>query len=308
MKKHYWGYLELSFAQCCIGANIILGKILTASISLYSLLFLRFFIGFLIAGVIVLFSDFEKTKDVCCKLTLRDWIIIFLQALCGGFLFNVFVLFGLQYTTATVTGIINSAVPALVAIFSFFLLKEKLTSMKGAAILVCILGISILSLGKAESSGSKSTELLGIILILLAIIPEAMFTIFAKFLKSNISPMATTLLINLFNALLFLPFCFFEDFTLNYDLSTWVKIWAYGLSGGILFFVFWYRGITHVSANTAALFMGVMPVSTTLLACLFLNEILSVTDAIGLICVISAIYFGTKEPRPYMEAKRSYSS
>ena len=33
--------------------------------------------------------------------------------------------------------------------------------------------------------------------------------------------------------------------------------------------------------------------STTLLACLFLNEALSLTDTIGLFCVISAIYFGT---------------
>lgn len=302
MKKTYLGYLELSFAQCCIGANIILGKMLTSSVSMYSLLFFRFFIGVLIAGLIVLCTDLNKTKTEYKSLSSRDWFIIFLQAISGGFLFNVFILMGLQYTTATVTGIINSAVPALVAIFSFFLLKERLNSAKSIAILLCIVGISILSFGKTESvsviEGAGGSEFLGIILVLLAIIPEAMFTIFAKFLKKEVSPMANTLLVNLFNAILFIPFCYFQgDFTLQYDFSIWAQIGLYGLSGGILFFVFWYRGIAHVSANTAALFMGVMPVSTTLLAFLFLDEMLSIPDGIGLICVVSAIYFGTRTPK-----------
>lgn len=309
MNRKFLAYLELAFAQFCIGANIVLGKILIDNFPIYSLLFIRFVIGFVLTGLYIIFTQYQQTKEDYQKLNFKDWIIVFLQALCGGFLFNVLVLYGLQYTTATVTGIINSAIPAVVALFSFFLLRERLNFSKMIAILLCVIGISVLSFGKSEGFAESQTrnDLFGISLILLSILPEAMFTIFAKLLKKTISPMATTLLINLFNALLFLPFMLGEDWSgmigdaSVFDFmhsSTGFQLLTYGLSGGILFFFFWYRGLKHVSANTAALFMGVFPISTTLLAFLFLQETLNLWDSIGIVCVMVSIFVGTLQRKP----------
>lgn len=298
MKKPYLGYLELSLGQCCIGINIILGKILIPEIPIFPLLLLRFTLGFVLVATYQTLANFSLVQTELKALSTKDWLIIFAQAACAGFLFNVLVLYGLQHTTATVTGIINSAVPALVAVFSFIILREKLTLRIGVAILLCIIGIAILGLGKAIPTDSNQTELLGIILVLAAIVPEALFTVLAKLLKKPPAPLTTTLLINFFNMMLFIPFAITAEWgqLAHASVLTLSQIFLYGLTGGILFFVFWYRGLTRISANTAALFMGVMPISTCILAYFALNEILGWDDLIGMILVIISIFIGTHQP------------
>ena len=295
-KGIFKSYLELSFAQFCIGANIILGKTLMDFFNLYWLLLVRFSFAFILSGLYLLITKRQTTIQEYKTLSKQDWLILFGQALCGGFLFNIFILYGMQHTTATVAGIINSAVPAFVAIFCFFLLKEKLTVNKGLAIILCIIGINILGLNGTESAtDATNTNLWGMFLILMAVVPEAFYTILAKLLKTRISPLFNSFLMNLFNALLFLPFAVGEQNLISIDTSfiNVVQILAYSLTT-MMFFLFWQRGVALVSANTAALFMGVMPISTTLLACLFLDETLVLFDMLGMLCVLSSIFWGAK--------------
>lgn len=298
MKKLSLGYVELSLAQCCIGINIILGKILIAETPIFALLLLRFTLGFILIGSYQLFGNFSLVCTELRALSPKDGIIIFAQALCAGFLFNVLILYGLERTTATVTGIINSAVPALVAVFSFIILREKLTLRIGIAILLCVVGIAVLGLGKAIPTDSNQNEVLGIFLVLAAIVPEALFTVLAKLLKKPPSVLTMTLLVNFFNMILFIPFAIHAEWSQiqNASLLTISQIFLYGLTGGVLFFVFWYRGLARISANTAALFMGIMPISTCILAYFSLNETLGWDDLTGMILVVTSIMIGTHHP------------
>lgn len=299
LKKSYLGYFELSLAQSCIGINIILGKILTPEIPIFSLLLLRFTLGFFLVGSYQILKNPDLIHHELKALLFKDWLNIFAQALCGGFLFNVLILYGLEHVTATATGIINSAVPALVMIFSLLILREKLTLRMGIAIALCVFGIAILGLGKAIPDDSNQNELLGIMLVLSAIIPEALYTILAKLLKKAPSPLTTTLLINFFNMILFIPLAITAGWEQNSDITAWImfQIFLYGLSGGVLFFLCWSRGLMHVSANTAALFTGIMPISTCILAYFSLHEIPGWEDFIGMSFVIVSIIVGTQKPK-----------
>jgi len=62
-----------------------------------------------------------------------------------------------------------------------------------------------------------------------------------------------------------------------------------------MFFLLWYRGLTKINANTAALFTGVMPVSTTILAFVFLKEPIHTSAIIGMLLIIAAIFVGCKK-------------
>jgi len=293
INRQILGYFELTLAQFCIGVNIILGKILIDTIPMTSLLLFRFIIGFILMTLFLGLTH-NITKQDFPKLTKYTVFLIFIQGLCGGFLFNIFTLWGLHYTTANAAGIINTAVPALVTLFSIWILKEVFNLQKGLAITLSILGILVLSLGKTQT-GQGLSSLLGIGLVTLAIIPEALFTIFAKLSKNPPSPWVTTALINFFNILLLLPLLLFEPIFLLTDLNLkqGLQILLYGVSGGIGFFAFWYRGLKYVNANTAALFMGIMPISTCLLAYIFLNEPMLITDYLGMFFVLISIVVGT---------------
>lgn len=287
------GYLQLSLAQVCLGINIILGKILTSTYPFLQLLALRFLIGFIIIAFWLCYrfstQDYEEIKG----LPKRAWIILFLQALCGGFLFNLLTLYGLQYATATVTGIVHSTLPAFVAFFSYIILNETLTSRKIFSILLTVIGILLLTVDNITIL-SDPTGLLGLCVVFLAIIPGALFIVFSKMMVRSLQPFTTTALINLFNAVLFFMLVFNQQWTVffNASLIEWGRILLYSGSGSVLFFIFWYKGLARTTASTAALFIGIMPISTSVLAYFFLEEMISWCEILGMLCVLLSIYVG----------------
>jgi drug/metabolite transporter (DMT)-like permease len=295
----FLSYIELSLAQLFLGFNVIFGKLLAPVFPIATLLALRFFIGFTFIALYLGLTSFSELCLEVKRLKRSNWTILFLQAGCGGFLFNILTLYGLQYTTATVTSIISSTIPAFVGLFSFLILKEKLTKGKTFAILLTIIGILLLSFRNVVFN-FESKELYGLFFVLLAIIPASLFTIFAKMSENTLlRPLTVTLIINLINLVLFCPMAMNDEWSLFFQASSleWLEILIYSVSGSLLFFVFWYRGLKYTTANTAALFVGVMPISTCMLAYFFLNEVFSWFDMLGMTFVIVSILIGTLEFR-----------
>lgn len=290
--------LQLLFAQFAIGVNIVLARYLVPHFPIAILLELRFLLGsVMLWGLVKLNKQHILRNKIGARLTRKDWWVLFLQALCGGYLFNIFLLRGLQYTNATMAGIICSTIPAVIAIFSFFLLKEKLSSGKTLSIIIAIIGLVIISYNNKHIVQFDNSHLWGVLLILLAVIPEALFTILAKWHGSHLTAYVMALIINIFNALLFLPSAIIalqNTYFIAPTIFQWSLILLYALSGGVVFFVFWYRGLEHSTASTAALMTAAMPVSTGFLAWLFLHEIITLPILIGMGCVMLSIVFGTE--------------
>jgi drug/metabolite transporter (DMT)-like permease len=298
-KKDYAiGYTELALAQCCVGINVISGKFLIAFFPIFLLLAIRFAIGF--AGMLAIAGmqniRLNHVYRNFMALTGKDKLLLIAQSACGGFLFNVLILFGMKTTSATSAGIISSITPIMIFILAAFLLSEKINLQKGIAIVIVMIGLLILNTGKA--TGSMEGTLIGNCLVLLAVVPEALFTILSKSVGKKISEMEAVILVNFFNLILFLPFAAYEikDFyPAAVSTTAYGQLLIYGISGGIMFFLLWYRGLTKINANTAALFTGVMPISTTVLAYLFLQEPISASEIIGMLLVIVAIFVGCKK-------------
>lgn len=298
-KKDYAiGYAELTLAQCCVGINVISGKFLIGFFPIFLLLAIRFAIGF--AGMLAIARmksiQYSNIYRNFMSLTSKDKLLLLFQAACGGFLFNVLILYGMKTTSATSAGIISSITPIMIFILAAAFLHEKINLQKGFAIVIVMAGLLILNMGK--TSGSIEGALLGNCLVLLAVIPEALFTILSKSVGKKITEMEAVILVNLFNLILFIPFAAYAiiDFhPINISASVYGQLLIYGISGGIMFFLLWYRGLTKINANTAALFTGVMPVSTTVLAFIFLNEPISNSEIIGMLLVIAAIFVGCKK-------------
>ena len=229
-------------------------------------------------------------------LSRKDKLLLIMQAICGGFLFNVLILYGMKTTSATSAGIISSITPIMIFILAAAFLHEKINLQKCIAIVIVMLGLLILNTGKTTTSAEGA--LFGNLLVLLAVIPEALFTILSKSVGKKLSGMEAVILVNLFNLILFIPFAIISiaDFhPMLISASVYGQLLIYGISGGIIFFLLWYRGLTKINANTAALFTGVMPVSTTILAFIFLNEPINNSEIIGMLMVIVAIFVGCKK-------------
>ena len=288
MSTRLLAYFELTLAMTIVGSSVIVGKVITGHFPIFLASSMRLAIGLPFLGLLTHRTGFDFRK-----LKTSDYVALFLQAFTGVFLFNVLLLYALDYTTATDSGIITSMTPAIIGMISWLFLRERLSLgiSGGIALTVCgVLAINVF--GKAADANSGSAPLLGNLLVFGAVIGEALFTILRKLTAERIPPLAGATLVTFFGLLTFLPLGIYEASSFNFTHTTLsdVIIFAYyGIGVTMLAYILWFSGVEKVPASTAAVFTGVLPVSTIILSALLLGEQSTTAHLVGLICVLSGI-------------------
>ncbi|WP_158998027.1 DMT family transporter [Pigmentibacter ruber] len=299
------GVFEIGIANSFVGVNIILNKFLIEKAPLMLLLELRYIFGVLILLFMAIIMKKFKFYIEDNKFNSYDWFIYILMALSGGVFFNFIYMYGLNKTTATSVGIIGSSIPTIIVIFSYLFLRQPLKRIHVLSVCLVVLGIMILNLTRipGQVANDKILEhtseqmILGNFIVFLAMVPEALFTIFAKMIKIKVCPIVSGLFINLLNGLFCLPFAIYSAREINFfqiDSKIWILSFFIGLFSGALFYTFYNRGIAKIDSNTAALMTGVIPISSAILAIIFLNEPFHITTFLGMFCVLISIYVGVR--------------
>lgn len=282
-------YICLALSMCMVGSNIGIGKIVVAELPVFLFAALRFSIATLILAPGMLKPSFRQ------GLNTSSWGGLFMQSFFGCFLFSLFMLYGVIYTSATSAGIITSALPSVIALLAWLWLRERVDGRGAIAIALAVLGISLLNLQDASSSGKSS--MLGNALVLGAVLAEALFAVFSRRLSLSVHPWSMAFGVNLVGALLFLPLAIPQAIAFDWsapDAELWYWVLFYSITASVLSFLLWYRGISEVPASVAGLFTGVMPVSAALIGMLVLGELLSAGHLVGMGLVIASILFGAK--------------
>jgi len=284
-------YLALLMAQLLVGINIVGAKYLVAQMPIPLFLGLRFFIASVFLYVIHLLL--AKQKDwTLSALNRLDWQFIIAQGLCAGALFNFLLALGLNYTDASVAGIITSVLPAIIAVFSVLFLNERLTRLSVLCIIFAVLGLLIIN---AHNFAMANLDgLVGDAVILLSLIPEAAYYVLAKLYENKLPLFLTAALMNAVNLpFLLVPILINGQWQAHLNLSDSIILLVVGICSG-LFYVFWFWGCKHVKGNVAGLFTAFMPVAALLAAWLTLGEKISFLQAVGMILVMASVAFNAK--------------
>ncbi len=288
MSKQVQAYLYLTLAMMIVGSSVVVGKLVVSSFPVFLAAGLRFAVGTLVLLPWLWFQEGLRWPT----LNKREWLILFLQALAGSFLFTVFLFYGLKQIKAAEAGIITSTAPAVIGLLSFLFLRERLTFNKVAGITLAVVGV-LLSSGSGSSDLSQQTSRWwGYLLVFGAVVGEASFTILRKSLPDELSPLFTATMMSLFSLVLFLPLAVWEG--LHFDLTTVslsdrLLIVYYGVVITAVAFFFWFQGVTKVSGSTAAIFTGIAPISAVVLSYIVLREAFQWEHIGGGLCVLMGI-------------------
>lgn len=292
------GYITLMMAQVAFAGNLIINKYLLTSLDMFVFLEWRFIFATVGFGLMFWLSGsrFSEPNHPQGRFMPTDWISCILQGFFAGLLFNYLFSCGLQKTTATAAGIICSTLPAIIAFFAVFLLNERLGRSKITAIVLAMLGIIIINADHLDGSLlSSEHSILGDALVFLAIIPEALYCILSRKLGGRVTPMGSALLTNLFATLMLLPFAFTQG---AFDIQQFPSMpFSLIFLAGFCSIGFYWGcawGLSFISASTAGLFAGVLPIATTVIAILFLGESLRWLDIAGMGLVLLSIVIGTQ--------------
>jgi len=269
-----------------VGTSVTANKYLIGHIPIMLAMEIRFLLAALVLLIVV-----RLVESGLPRISLRLHIILAAQALAGVVAFNILLLVGLDMTTATISGIITAATPALIAIMSF-LLGDRLSPVAWLGVALTIGGVVLVNLLASPSEEIARRPILGATLVFLAVVGEAAYTILGRHVTRSIKPFATATWICLYGAAMFLPLALHDlnGFPLgSVPISTWIAILYLAIFVTVIAFVLWFTGLASIPASTAGAFTGMIPITAVISAALLLDEPVGVAHLVGITCVLGGI-------------------
>lgn len=285
--------LAIITAAIAGGGIAVFGKIGLKTIPPFTFTFLRFLIASLFLLPILLKEKPKITKDtltaVLSSLLLTANVTLFA--------------FGIPHTTATVSQLLYSAAPVIVAIISFFILKERITIKKSSGISLGLIGVLvIIFLPIIQGNHLAVGTLKGNLIISAAIICFSFYTVVSKLMHLKFSAIYLTTIFAITTTLVLSPMAIGEylqqpNWPSLLTLPVILSVFYVGIFGGGIYYLLYQFAIKHGTPTIASLTMFLQPAATYFWAALLLNETLTWTILVGGLLTMGGAYLTTTAKR-----------
>nr|WP_259371942.1 DMT family transporter [Caldimonas mangrovi] len=292
-------YASLALSMALVGSYVALSKVLVLVFPVLLLAWLRFGIG------AIAMANWVQRQPGEAPLSARDRKLLFWESFFGNFLFSVCMLFGVSLTSALAAGVIMASIPAVVAVLSWALLRERIAPRVQLGIACAVAGIALLSIAKSWNGGNNSSAdpraLLGNLLLFAAVCCEATYVVIGKQLTANVSAKRISALVNLWGWTLVTPFGLY--FAWQFDFTTvatghWALLVFYSLAASMITVWLWMSGLRQVPAASAGVFTVMLPISAAAVGVVFLDEQFTVGHAAAFALALAGVVLATWPGRP----------
>lgn len=206
----------------------------------------------------------------------------------------------LPFTQASVSPLIYASVPALTAVYLFVSAGRCISKMQTIGIIIGFLGVSLVIVTPLLERNLPPSAFAGNVLILGAAIAFMFYGILSKKYQQHhkVSPLALTFYFCVITAVVMIPLMIFELATVAGGVQQVLAqtttrqllgALATGTLGSGMFYLMYQWAIAHGSEVAANVFTYLQPISTILLAVLFLGESIGPAFIVGgVLAVIGA--------------------
>jgi len=274
----YKGYILLAITIAIFSTLEVVTSTLKGVVNPLQLTFIRFLIG----GLVLLPIAIAKKE----KLQRKDWLFFL-----GLGALNIFVSMGslqlsISMGKASTAAILISSNPIFVMLFSALILKEKATIDKILCIILGIAGISLI-IYKGNSGGDTLTSLL---LALLASLTFGLYTVLGKLKSQGVSSITMISLSSILGSLFYIPVLTYYKIPLFYipQEAIFKVIYLSVFLSGIAYITY-MEALKILTASKGAMVFFLKPVIASILAIIFLGEVLSMKTVAGMILVLIGI-------------------
>jgi drug/metabolite transporter (DMT)-like permease len=258
-----------------------------------SLALWRWIFAFLILLPFV-FNGIKKNQ----KYIKAEWKKLLFLGFTGFCICGIFPAISGTTTTVINMGIIYSASPIFIILFSFFLFNERINKYGVIATIICLAGVMVvLSKGKLINLVSlKFTP--GDLWIAGAMISWAVYSIYLMNFKSNFDLVTRFALMTFFGILCMIPLSIVENFyfsPVSFDFNFFKYTLMAAILPGIIAFLMYAKLQTLVGASMTGLTVYLIPVYASFYGYLFFDEELLFYHWIGGLLVIFGIIVANKK-------------
>jgi len=202
----------------------------------------------------------------------------------------------MQSTTAINAVLVNSCIPVIIVIISWLIYKERLSVKQSVGVLISLSGV-LLIIAKGDVGALQQFSFnQGDLLVLVAAVVWAFYSANFRNYPEGLHPITYQTGMMMMGLIFLIPCYLFELQTGKHMLINTATILSIGyvaLFASVLAFICWTRAVREVGANRAGPFIHLMPVFSTILAIIFLDELLLPYHVKGMILVFSGIFITT---------------
>jgi drug/metabolite transporter (DMT)-like permease len=199
-------------------------------------------------------------------------------------------LFGQSLTSAGHGALLFATTPIWIFIAAVVHLKEKLKFRRGLGIIVAVTGVVVIMTGGAVRVGEN--YLIGDLIILIAVIAWAYYTILGKPLVRKYGAFRVTAYALSSGTIVYLPFGFYCATRVDYSQVTidgWLSVLYMAIGTSVIAYVLWYWVLKHMEASRMAVFHNLQPIIASAVAGIWLNEPLGWPFLIGGLTVLGGV-------------------
>ena len=288
--RHAFSWFLLILANILWAASYVAAKFALRDTSLNIMLALR--MG--IAALILLPLLIARRRDL--RLIRQSLPQLLILALVGFVINKLLEYGGLALTTASDVALLIASESIFTAILSWVLLRERFKPLAGFALLLGFIGVYLIverSFSPNIPSGGGIWRIIGDLLVILALLIEAFYTVRGKVLLIKYPPLLITAASIVISTLFWMPVAAWEFLSVGWHplgLMAWLSIGWMALMSTAIAYLAWFQGLAKVDGSAAASTLFIQPLLGTILAIMLLHDQLTPMTIIGGILIIASVY------------------
>ncbi|KKU18695.1 MAG: hypothetical protein UY13_C0002G0405 [Candidatus Pacebacteria bacterium GW2011_GWB1_47_8] len=209
--------------------------------------------------------------------------------------------FGVRHTTAVISSLMYATGPLMIALLSYFWLKERFSLRKTLGILLGFLGVAYLVILPVFSKGADfSGTLFGNVTVLLAVICFVLYIVFSKRYQARFSAPVMAFVFAVTASVVLLPFVIIDWYAHpgwigQVNSLTLLSVGYVGILGGAIFYLLYQKVIQKASPVIASMNLFIQPISAYISGLIFLKEKLITGVVIGAVAALIGAWLVTTD-------------
>jgi drug/metabolite transporter (DMT)-like permease len=235
---------------------------------------------------------FSSNKTTNVKFTGKEWIYVALIGCLGYYVSSFLDFIGLQYVSAGIERLVLFIYPTLTLLMSAIIFKVKVKPLQWLALGITYFGLAIAFFGEVDFNSSHNKNFLfGSTMVFICAFTYAGYIVGSGKLIPKIGAAKFNSYAMSFACVaVLLHFFLFSDASLfHLPLPVYVYSFLMAVFATVIPSYLVAAAINRIGSDNAAIVGSVGPVSTILLANLFLNEAITIWQLVGTACILAGI-------------------
>ena len=297
-----WYFLLLALASLMWSAQGTAVKFLTPHLGPIAITFLPFYLTTLMAVPLLL--RMRRQRPGATTPSCADWGRFAIAGIAGQVLAQLGMTWGIAISLASNGAILNLLIPVISAVLASVMLRERLSLLRIASLLIGLAGVALMSVGDLRQASLIDTHYLaGNLLIFGGCLGSSFYNVYCKGLLHRFAEIEIVIYSYITASIATIPLLIWVEPVpwrnfLSLGLSGWLSfaflaLFMYGASM-LLFFA----ALAHLDVTTASMSLYLVPVFGVLLAFTLLGERLNMAEIIGALIVLAATLLIVRYDQP----------